>query len=38
MPLASGQSAVRPAQEKLEIYFTPAVNYPSLSAIEVIPE
>ena len=26
------------AQGKLEIYFTPAVNYPSLSAIEVIPE
>jgi hypothetical protein len=30
MPLASGQSAAQPAQEKLEIYFTPAVNYPSL--------
>jgi hypothetical protein len=26
------------AQDKLEIYFTPAVNYPSLSAIEVVPE
>lgn len=26
------------AQGKLEIYFTPAVNYPSVSAIEVIPE
>jgi hypothetical protein len=26
------------AQGKLEIYFTPATNYPSLSAIEVIPE
>ena len=26
------------AQGKLEIYFTPAVNYPSISAIEVIPE
>jgi hypothetical protein len=26
------------AQGKLEIYFTPAINYPSLSAIEVIPE
>jgi hypothetical protein len=25
-------------QGKLEIYFTPAVNYPSVSAIEVIPE
>jgi hypothetical protein len=26
------------AQGKLEIYFTPAANYPSISAIEVIPE
>jgi len=26
------------AQGKLEIYFTPATNYPSVSAIEVIPE
>ena len=26
------------AQGKLEIYFTPAVQYPSVSAIEVIPE
>lgn len=26
------------AQGKLEIYFTPAINYPSISAIEVIPE
>jgi len=26
------------AQGKLEIYFTPATNYPSISAIEVIPE
>jgi hypothetical protein len=25
-------------QGKIEIYFTPAVNYPSISAIEVIPE
>jgi hypothetical protein len=26
------------AQGKIEIYFTPDVNYPSISAIEVIPE
>jgi hypothetical protein len=26
------------AQGKIEIYFTPAVNYPSISAIEIIPE
>lgn len=26
------------SQGKIEIYFTPAVNYPSISAIEVIPE
>jgi len=26
------------AQGKLEIYFTPAMNYPSISAIEVVPE
>ncbi len=26
------------AQGKIEIYFTPATNYPSVSAIEVIPE
>jgi hypothetical protein len=26
------------AQGKLEIYFTPVTNYPSISAIEVIPE
>jgi hypothetical protein len=25
-------------QGKIEIYFTPSVNYPSISAIEVIPE
>jgi hypothetical protein len=25
-------------QGKIEIYFTSAVNYPSVSAIEVIPE
>jgi Malectin domain len=25
-------------QGKIEIYFTPAVNYPSISAVEVIPE
>ena len=25
-------------QGKIEIYFTPSVNYPSVSAIEVIPE
>jgi len=25
-------------QGKIEIYFTPAVNYASISAIEVIPE
>lgn len=26
------------AQGKIEIYFTPVVNYPSINAIEVIPE
>jgi hypothetical protein len=26
------------AQGKIELYFTPAVNYPSISAIEVISE
>ncbi|HXA57377.1 MAG TPA: hypothetical protein VNU84_08050 [Candidatus Acidoferrum sp.] len=25
-------------QGKIEIYFTPDVNYPSISAVEVIPE
>jgi hypothetical protein len=25
-------------QGKIEIYFTPNINYPSVSAVEVIPE
>ena len=38
-PLVKTFTHVEPtAQGKLEIYFTPAVNYPSVSAIEVIPE
>ena len=38
-PLVKTFTHIEPtAQGKLEIYFTPAVNYPSISAIEVIPE
>lgn len=38
-PLVKTFSHIEPTpQGKIEIYFTPAVNYPSLSAIEVIPE
>lgn len=38
-PLVKTFNHIEPtAQGKLEIYFTPAVNYPSVSAIEVIPE
>ena len=38
-PLVKTFTHIEPtAQGKLEIYFTPAVNYPSVSAIEVIPE
>ena len=32
-----GNVYIKP-QGKIEIYFTPAVNYPSISAIEIIPE
>ena len=38
-PLVKTFAHIEPTpQGKLEIYFTPAVNYPSISAIEVIPE
>jgi hypothetical protein len=38
-PLVKTFPHIQPtAQDKIEIYFTPAVNYPSLSAIEVVPE
>jgi hypothetical protein len=38
-PLVKTFSRIEPtAQGKLEIYFTPATDYPSVSAIEVIPE
>jgi len=38
-PLVKTFQHIEPTpQGKIEIYFTPAVNYPSVSAIEVIPE
>jgi hypothetical protein len=38
-PLVKTFTHIEPtAQGKIEIYFTPATNYPSVSAIEVIPE
>jgi hypothetical protein len=38
-PLVKSFQHIEPTpQGKLEIYFTPAMNYPSISAIEVIPE
>ncbi len=38
-PLVKSFQHIEPTpQGKVEIYFTPAVNYPSISAIEVIPE
>jgi malectin (di-glucose binding ER protein) len=38
-PLVKSFQHIEPtAQGKIEIYFTPAVNYPSISAIEIIPE
>lgn len=38
-PLVKSFPHIKPtAQGKIEIYFTPDVNYPSVSAIEVIPE
>jgi hypothetical protein len=38
-PLVKSFEHIEPTpQGKIEIYFTPAVNYPSISAIEVIPE
>ena len=38
-PLFKTFSHIEPtAQGKIELYFTPGVNYPSISAIEVIPE
>jgi hypothetical protein len=38
-PLVKSFQHIEPTpQGKLEIYFTPAVNYPSISAIEIIPE
>lgn len=39
LPLVKTFPHIEPTpQGKIEIYFTPAVNYPSISAIEVIPE
>jgi Malectin domain len=38
-PLVKSFQHIEPTpQGKIEIYFTPAINYPSVSAIEVIPE
>jgi hypothetical protein len=38
-PLVKSFSHIEPtAQGKLELYFTPGANYPSISAIEVLPE
>jgi hypothetical protein len=38
-PLVKAFQHIEPTpQGKIELYFTPAVNYPSISAIEVIPE
>lgn len=38
-PLVKSFPHIQPtAQGKIELYFTPVVNYPSVSAIEVIPE
>lgn len=38
-PLVKSFQHIEPTpQGKIEIYFTPAVNYPSVSAIEVLPE
>ncbi len=38
-PLVKSFQHIEPTpQGKIEIYFTPAVNYPSISAMEVIPE
>jgi hypothetical protein len=38
-PLVKSFQHIEPTpQGKIEIYFTPALNYPSVSAIEVIPE
>jgi hypothetical protein len=38
-PLVKTFQHIEPTpQGKIEIYFTPAVNYPSISAIEIVPE
>ena len=38
-PLIKSFPHIQPTpQGKIEVYFTPAVNYPSISAIEVLPE
>lgn len=38
-PLVKSFSHIDPTpQGKIEIYFTPSVNYPSISAIEILPE
>ncbi len=38
-PLVKSFQHIEPTpQGKIEIYFTPAINYPSISAIEVVPE
>jgi len=38
-PLVKSFAHIEPtAQGKIELYFIPGVNYPSISAIEIIPE
>jgi hypothetical protein len=38
-PLVKSFAHIEPtAQGKIELYFTPGVNYPSISAIEIVPE
>lgn len=38
-PLVETFSHIEPTpQGKVELYFTPSVNYPTISAIEVLPE
>jgi hypothetical protein len=38
-PLVKTFTHIQPTpQDKIEVYFTPNVNYPSLSAIEILPE
>jgi hypothetical protein len=38
-PLVNSFQHIDPTRQgKIEIYFTPTANYPSVSALEVIPE